>query len=271
MEALDELRAIEGRGDSGNFLSALTSLGRRFTESECSEYQTTLEALIKKIRRGKVAEWFLSQLKESRAVLDGKSDQFKETVDTVLVGIERSFREESEEDKKSLFIMPRPASVPGQTDYEIDGKFSEPHDPARFVHRTLYPVWNESVQKCCDAVRQSEFVRKNIDGLVQTIQKFMETDPSTTARQKQTRVQADLKSRLTLLMNQMDIPDRFVSEFFNFGRVVEGQLAMWAELLSLARVNADNLKIFFASTTVVLRRIFSGLTGMDSTGKTSRT
>ena len=37
VEALDELRAIEGRGDSGNFLSALTSLGRRFTESECSE------------------------------------------------------------------------------------------------------------------------------------------------------------------------------------------------------------------------------------------
>ena len=60
---------------------------------------------------------------------------------------------------------------------------------------------------------------------------------------KSRRVQADLKSRLTLLMNQMDIPDRFVVSSLTLEESSKGN-SQCGQSFESRPVNADNLKIF---------------------------
>lgn len=224
-----KLEEFKGRGD-GNFWSKLFSF-RIFTDNEIKKTETALVEAIIQVQKGQVATQLVKVLEDVRNDMLVRSKNIQTVANKVLAELVRDFDHEKQEQERSTFIMPKTSSdrsLAGFTDWKIEDKFREPHDPARFVHRTLHPVMDEQVERCCQAVLQSPHISRNRDALSKLVQEHIEE--SETSTDGQNRLTQRLREQLDHLMSTIDIPDEIIRTHFNFSTVVEGQLKMWNDV-----------------------------------------
>lgn len=225
-----KMNELKGRGEKTSLLRWFSR--RPYTESEIEEIKNEMIPAIRETRVAAVAaqlKAILAPLKQDLSQLSGAIDT---AVNQVLEGLVVDFEHEKQEHEKSTFILPRNSedqTVDGVQDWNIEGKFRAPHDPARFVHRTLYPVLNQSVQDCCEDVLRSPHVARNRKALVDLVHEYIH-DEDAHSNDGRSRLRRHLKMQIDQLMGSIDIPDDIIRKYFNFTAVVKGQLEMWNEL-----------------------------------------